>query len=206
MDTILGMANGILRNKFVAYPLAFGLALVGVLTIFFFISSIVVSYRHAKKTGEPTSWFKIFDDIKWTVYCWSDRDKAYVMSLPRFIYLISAILIIYVVVTNKTEMLTPLLGFNLSAMVSYTSKRYFEGKEYKEELDREALQSKLDEINKYADAWNAGENPLADDSSEDGGEDDDDTSTDEEVKSGADEDSSDSDDTDVSGSAKAVLD
>ena len=77
----------------------------------------------------------IIEDIKWTLYDYSERDQEYVMSLPRLIYFMSAILIVYVVLADKPNMLSPLLGFNLSAMVSYTSKKYIEKREEKEGLD-----------------------------------------------------------------------
>lgn len=146
--------KGILSHNYVAYPIALGLVALGLVTFIYILWTIYLSYRNAKKTGKPTSWLKLSDDILWTMYCWDVRDKEYVMSLPRLIYFISSILIVYVVITDKTSMLTPLLGFNLSAMISYTSKRYIEGKEDKEALDREnALQAKLDEINQYSQNW-----------------------------------------------------
>lgn len=157
METIVEMLKGILKSKYVAYPLAAALFIIGLLCFITMIWSIYVSYREAKRTGKPTSWLKITDDIRWTMYCWSEKDQEYVMSLPRLIYFVSALLIIYVVLAGKTDMLTPLLGFNLSSMVSYTSKRYLEGKAEKEQEDREdktemqelqnEFQLKLAEIN-----------------------------------------------------------
>lgn len=149
MDTIIEMVKGILRNKYVAYPLAASLFIIGLLCFITMIWSIYRSYSEAKRTGKPTSWLKITDDIRWTMYCWSEKDKEYVMSLPRLIYFVSSLLIIYVVLADKTEMLTPLLGFNLSAMVSYTSKRYLEGKSEKEQEDRADKMERLELQNDF---------------------------------------------------------
>lgn len=125
----------IINHPSIQYPLAIVFIIIGTITIVGIVYSILKSYFHAKRTGKKISWMNILEDIKWTLYDYSERDKEYVMSLPRLIYFISAILIIYVVLADKPNMLSPLLGFNLSAMVSYTSKKYIERKEEKEEFD-----------------------------------------------------------------------
>lgn len=125
-ETILNVLN----LPKVQYPLAIALLIIGTLTTIYCIFSIITTYSLSKKTGKPISWLKVLDDIRWTMYSWDERDKEYVMSLPRLIYFVSAVLIIYVVITNKSNMLAPLLGFNLSSMVSYTGKKYIEEKNY----------------------------------------------------------------------------
>jgi phosphate/sulfate permease len=119
----------ILNQPFIQYPLAIACIAIGALSLSYFIYSIIHSYIAAKKTGKPVSWIKLFDDIRWTLYDFNERDNEYTMSLPRLMYFVSGILIIYVVLADKAVMLTPLLGFNISAMASYTSKKYIESKE-----------------------------------------------------------------------------
>lgn len=153
MDIITSEMRRILSNHFVSNTIAHALLALGIVTFVYIVYTIIASYINGKRTGKPTSWLKVTDDIRWTLYCWDDRDQQYVMSLPRLIYFISAILIIYVVVANRPEMLTPLLGFNLSAMISYTGKRYIEEKAEEREDLQEATVSfnkdfkkKLDEL------------------------------------------------------------
>lgn len=157
MDIIISEIRRILGIHFVSSSIAHGLLALGIVAACYIVYSVVSSYFEGQKTGKPISWLKVGDDIRWTLYCWSERDNEYVMSLPRLIYFISALLIIYVVVFDKPSMLTPLLGFNLSAMVSYTGKRYIEEKQdaredamEEAEKDRitftEDFKQKLDEL------------------------------------------------------------
>lgn len=139
-ESLLITVSNILNSPKVQYPLAIAFIAVGTITVFTIITQLILSYRKAKKEGKNISWLNILEDIKWTLYDYSERDQEYVMSLPRLIYFISAILIVYVVVADKPSMLSPLLGFNLSAMVSYTSKKYIETKESLKERTLEAVE------------------------------------------------------------------
>ena len=138
VNNLLNIITTILQSKLIMYPLAIVCILIGLTVIISIIYSITNSYFVAKKTGVPVSWFKVLDDIRWSTYDWYERDQTYVISLPRLVYFISTILIIFVVLTNRVEMLTPLLGFNISAMVSYTSKKYIE-KDRREIEDKHLL-------------------------------------------------------------------
>jgi uncharacterized membrane protein len=126
--TLSQVIQTILRTPYIQYPLAGICIIFGALTIIYLAYSIYKSYKEAKETGKKISWLKILEDIKWTLYSYSEVDKEYVMSLPRLMYFVSMLLIIYVVFADKTTMLTPLLGFNVSAMAAYTSKKYIEVK------------------------------------------------------------------------------
>lgn len=128
MDKIVEMTGEMLGNKYVVYPVAISFVAMILFLIFYVLYTMVQSYRHSKRAGKPTSWLLVLDDIRWSVYSWNDRDKEYVISLPRLIYAISAVLIIYVVIRDKSEMLVPLLGFNITAASSYLGKRYAESK------------------------------------------------------------------------------
>lgn len=132
---ILNTINTILSQPLIRYPLAVFFLVFGAILFIYIFTSLIKSYKNAKDTGKKISWFKILEDIKWTLYDWNNRDKEYVMSLPRLIYFISSILIIFVVISGKTDMLAPLLGFNLTSAASYSGKKYIETKEAIVELD-----------------------------------------------------------------------
>lgn len=126
MKILFDKIQSILSTDIILHSIAVAGLIIGGLTITYVLYSVASSYFIAKKTGKPISWLKVTDDIRWTLYDWNERDQEYVMSLPRLIYFISSILIVYVVLADKPSMLSPLLGFNLSSMVSYTGKKYIE--------------------------------------------------------------------------------
>lgn len=116
---ITEVTNNILSNLWIQYIVTTIFYVIVSFFVIFLIRLIHTSYKISKKTEYKTSWIKIIKDIGYTMYTWSDKENDFVLSLPRLMYFISMVLIVYVVISDKTDMLPPLLGFNISAMISY---------------------------------------------------------------------------------------
>ena len=119
------ITKNLLSNIYIAHIVTIVFYSILFLFLFFIFKLVYRSYKIAKKSKHKrkTSWIKILKDIGYTMYTWSDKENEFVLSLPRLMYFISMILIIFVVITNKTDMLPPLLGFNISAMISYIGSK-----------------------------------------------------------------------------------
>lgn len=127
-DIISEITNNILENIWVQYIVTALFYFVVITFILFIIRTICHSYKVSKYNEKKVSWIKILKDIGYTMYTWSDKEEEFVLSLPRLMYFISMILIVFVVFTDKENMLPPLLGFNISAMVSYLGGKSIDAK------------------------------------------------------------------------------
>lgn len=116
---IQNITDNILSYSWVQYTITTIFYTIVSFIVIFLIKLLYRSYKISNKTQYKTSWIKIIKDIGYTMYTWSNKENDFVLSLPRLMYFISMVLIVYVVISDKTDMLPPLLGFNISAMISY---------------------------------------------------------------------------------------
>jgi hypothetical protein len=96
--------------------------------IIFFILLFIVMYviwkkMSARKYGiQILPIAKLIEDLKLTIYM-KDEDNTYHASLPRVLCFISIYLTIFAVLTNKTEMITPLASLSIASLAAYTARK-----------------------------------------------------------------------------------